>query len=214
MRMVERLLKNDKRPRLKKYFRYFLGRLYLAEGKDDQAIDYFNQVLRDPERDDPYQTLLMARAYEGLAMASSGNDVDRYTHQMYSLYPQLLPFADLTMNFRLSVKGDDVPGAENILDDLKDTRINFSNSGNAPQVTLSFKRTGDALDIEYRVETNVRVLQSGTMSVDPADMDNAGKILAYKLFGIQKAAIGEKLPAVRQEIKPLQKPGDNQVSAL
>lgn len=209
--VYQRLLKTDKRPRLKKYFKYFLGRLYLAEGKEDQAIDYFNQVLRDPERDDPYQTLLMARAYEGLAMASDGSDVDRYTQQMYSLYPQLLPFTDLTMNFRLAVKGDDVPEAEDILDNLKDSRINFSNGGNAPQVTLSFQRKGDALDIEYRVETNVRVLQSGTLRVESADMENAGKLLAYRLFGIQKTSIGEKLPAVKTELKPVASPAEKAV---
>jgi len=209
--VYERLLKTDKRPRLKKYFKYFLGRLYLAEGKDDEAINYFNQVLRDPEREDPYQTLLMARAYEGLAMASSGSDAERYTQQMYSLYPQLLPFSDLTMNFQLRVVGDEVQGATDILDDLKDSRIDFSNNARIPQVTVSFVRKGDIIDIEYRVETDVRILQSGTLSIEPRDLDIAGKLLAYRLFGIHKSTIGEKLPAVAPEVKHDSQPVDSAV---
>ncbi len=205
--VYEKLLTTDKRPRLKKYFRYFLGKLYLAEGKDDKAISYFNQVLRDPERDDPYQTLLIARAYEGLAHASGGSDATRYAQQMYALYPQLAPFSDLTMSFRLKVKGEGDEVAD-ILDDLKNCRIDFSNDAKAPLVSLTFTKKGEAIDIGYRVETEVHVLQTGTLRIEAEEMGIAGKLLGYRLFGIQKATIGEKLPAVKQEISPLSPKAD------
>lgn len=203
--IYEKRLRTDKRPRLKKYFRYFLGKLHLAEGKDSEAIDYFNQVLQDRDRDDPYQSLLFARTYEGLAQASSGSDRDRYIQQMYAIYPQLVPFSDLPMTFRLSVKGNRV---DEIMDDLEDCRIEFSSGAKVPLVTLTFKEKGAAVEIGYRVETDVRILQTGTLRVEPEEMGDAGKLLAYRLFGIQKATIGEKLPATVQEVKKEEKKED------
>jgi tetratricopeptide (TPR) repeat protein len=196
--IYENLLRTDKRPRLKKYFKYFLGKLYLAEGKEQEAIDFFNQVLRDPDREDPYQTLLMARAYEGLAEATGGSEGQRYVRQMYALYPQLVPFSDHTMDFSLRVSGDEVVAAD-ILADLEDCRLNLSGGKGAPVVTLRFERKSGSVSVTYRVETEMRVLQTGVFQVSPEEMDHAGKLLAYRLFGIQKSTIGEKLPAVPAE---------------
>ena len=47
----------------------------------------------------------------------------------------------------------------------------------------------------------MRVLQAGILRVEANEMDKAGKLVAYRLFGIQKTTIGEKLPAVIQEVK-------------
>lgn len=200
--VYEKLLRTDKRPRLKKYFKYFLGKLYLAEGKEREAQDWFNQVLRDPDRDDPYQTLLMARAYEGLAEATGGSEGQRYVLQMYLLYPQRVPFSDHTMAFTLRVKGDEGVAGE-ILADLEDCRLRFNGGKDAPQVTLTFEKKGEAVSVNYRVETDMRVLQTGNLTVAPEEMNDAGRLLAYRLFGIQKAVIGERLPAEKPvEVKP------------
>lgn len=100
--VYKKLLEEDKRPRLKKYFRYFLGKLYLAEGKKSEAINYFQDVLNDPEMDDEYQKLLFARCCEGMALASSNStDRDYWTQQMYDAFPQLVPHSELTMRFHL-----------------------------------------------------------------------------------------------------------------
>lgn len=200
--IYEKRLRTDKRPRLKKYFKYFLGKLYLAEGKEEEAIDYFNQVLRDPEREDPYQTLLIARTYEGLAEATGGSEGERYVQQMYLLFPQLVPFSNHTMTFSLRVTGDEgIAGG--ILDDLEDCRLRLNGDSDAPQVTLAFEQKGNAVSIGYRVETRMRILQTGSLLVEPDQMDQAGRLLAYRLFGIQKSVIGEKLPAEKKaEPKP------------
>lgn len=101
--VYEKLLKEDKRPKLKKYFRYFLAKLYLAEGKKSEAINYFEEVLNDPEMDDEYQKLLYARCCEGMALAASNTtDKNYWTQQMYEAFPQLVPQqGDLTMRFHL-----------------------------------------------------------------------------------------------------------------
>lgn len=100
--IYKKLLENDKRPKLKKYFRYFLGKLYLAEGKESEAKKYFEAVLNDPEMNDDYQKLLFARACEGMAITcSSTSDKNYWTYKMYEAYPQLVPTTNLKMRFRM-----------------------------------------------------------------------------------------------------------------
>jgi hypothetical protein len=112
--VYKKLLEKDKRPKLKKYFRYFLGKLYLSEGKKGEAIKYFQEVLNDPEMDDPYQKLLYARCCEGMALASSNKmDKDYWTQQMYEAFPQLVPHSDLTMRFHLD--GDTEGSSKGVL---------------------------------------------------------------------------------------------------
>jgi tetratricopeptide (TPR) repeat protein len=203
--VYEKLLRTDKRPRLKKYFRYFLGKLYLAEGKEKEAIEWFNQVLKDPDREDPYQTLLIARTYEALAEATGGSEGERYVRQMYMLYPQLVPFSEHTMSFSLKVTGDESVAGD-VLADLEDCRLRLNGDADAPQVSLSFVRKGAAITIDYRVETDMRVLQTGTLLVEEQEYANAGRLLAYRLFGIHKSTIGEKLPAEKAVPEQPKKP--------
>lgn len=202
--VYKKRLATDKRPRLKKYFRYFLGKLYLAEGKDSEAIKYFEQVLNDPDRDDPYQTMLLARTLEGLALASDGAEQRNYTQQLYKLYPQLVPFTDLTMSFRLKVAGNPNKMGEEILDELRSSRMDFTEDRNVPAVTLSFTPQGEALDINYSVHSGEQLIQ-GTLRVEQHEMDGAGKLLAYRLFNIQKTKTGERPPAVPEPAKGVTK---------
>lgn len=200
--IYKKKLQTDKRPRVKKYFRYFLGKLYLAEGKETEAIQFFNQVLNDPDRTDPYQTMLLARTYEGLAMANSGSEKARYTQLLYNLYPQLLPFTDLTMEFNLHKVATTNEVQEKILVDLKNTNIHFSSNEKAPVVILSFTTRGETLDIRYSVDNGGNSNQQGLLTIENAEQENAGKLLAYHLFGIRKSKIGEQppiAPAVEKE---------------
>lgn len=193
-------LQTDKRPRVKKYFRYFLGKLYLAEGNEEEAIRYFNQVLNDPDREDSYQIMLLARTYEGLAEATTGSQREAYTQRMYELYPQLLPFTKLTAQFQLQMEGETSGIADDILSDLKNTNVDFNGNKKSPAVTISFAKNGEALNISYRVETATHILQRGMLRIEPNEQENAGKLLAYRLFGIQKTKTGEK-PTQAQPVK-------------
>ncbi|MFM8850137.1 MAG: hypothetical protein ACKOE5_07065 [Cytophagales bacterium] len=185
-------LQTDKRPRVKKYFRYFLGKLYLAKGNDKEAIQYFSQVLNDPDREDSYQTMLLARTYEALAEATRGKTHDAYIQKMYELYSQLVPFSQHTMSFQLQVNGETNELGDDILSDLKNTNIDFGGDEKTPMVTLSFQQAGEALNVNYKVETRTHILQRGTLRVEKLEQDDAGKLLAYRLFGINKTKVGEK----------------------
>jgi tetratricopeptide (TPR) repeat protein len=193
--IYKKRLQNDQRPQLKKYFMYVLGKLYLAEDKDDTAIRYFEQALTAASsEDDPYETLLTARIYEGLALASGEEASNDYTRKLYNTYPQLLPFTDLTMSFRLDVKDGNTKEQQNIIKDLQTSNIDFTSSNSAPVVSLEFVPHGEVLDIVYEVTADHDVQQHGTLRIEANEKESAGKLLAYRLFRIQKARLGEQPP--------------------
>jgi hypothetical protein len=108
------------------------------------------------------------------------------------------------MNFRLNVGGQLNEEEQNILDELKNSTIDFTDNANAPVASLSFASQGEAIAITYRVQLGDEVIQSGTLRVEKNERKSAGKLLAYRLFGIQKARIGEQPPVVpepKKEVK-------------
>ncbi len=205
IKMYKNKLNTDKRPRLKKYYRYVLGKLYLAEGKEKEATEYFEEVTSDPDCTDPFQTLLMARTYEGLAQASSGRKQKACIERLYKIYPQLMPFTDLTMKFRLETQGQLNEEQEKIISQLKKIRIDFSDDENAPAVTLSFTSRADVIDISYNVQIDGESVHHGTIRVEKNEINDAGKLIAYHLFGIQKTKIGEHPTSIPQPEKKEEK---------
>jgi hypothetical protein len=99
---------------------------------------------------------------------------------------------------------------EDIINQLKKTRIDFTNDENAPAVSLSFTNQKDAIDINYSVLSRGEVVQHGTFRVEKTEMGDAGKLIAYHLFGIQKTKIGEHPASIAQpekkEEKKIEKP--------
>lgn len=202
--IYEKQLATDKRPRVHKYIRYFLGRLYLAEGDEAKAKQYFQQVLRDEGIGSPFETLLKARVYEGLALASSGSEREQYTRQLYELYPQLVPFTDLTMTFQLSTKGAESEAAKKVLKELRQSEVDFGSDEAAPRVDISFAETATGLLIQYAVQGGGGTRTQGTLDVPNDQLSGAGKILAYRLFGIQKEILREQPkaePVPQEEVR-------------
>ncbi len=198
--VYKKLLATDKRPKLKKYFRYFLGKLYLAEGDESEAIKYFQEALRDPDADDEYQSLLYARVYEGLAKANSGDEAWKWTRQLYYKFPQLVPFSGLTMRFKLEANPA-TEAQEEIIDGLKNCAIDFVNDADGPLVTVSFTESNDAVNVQYTVLTvSSDIITSGAFRVPKNEIGDGGKLLAYRLFKINKEKIGEK-PEVAEKPK-------------
>ena len=86
--------------------------------------------------------------------------------------------------------------------DLKNTSIYFSSNEKAPSVSISFAVRGEALDIRYAVNNGGNSAQQGILTIEVTEKENAGKLLAYHLFGIHKTKIGEQpriAPAVEKE---------------
>lgn len=199
--IYKKRLQNDSRPRIKKFYHYFIGKLYLAEGEEEEALQYFKQALSDPEINDQYHVMLKARVYEGLALASDGDERSRYTQECYKLYPQLLPFSELTMSFKLMADEKRSEQAEQILSELHKSKISFNATEQSPTVYISFEQKGSSLDINYNVQLDGDYQQTGALHVGENEINGAGKLLAYRLFGVQKTKIGEQPPPVPKQEK-------------
>lgn len=205
--IYKKLLQTDKRPRLKRYFRYVLGRLYQAEGKSSMAMQFYQQALKELYDGDPFDTMLRARIYEGLASVGNGSDKTYYMLALYKLYPQLVPFTNMKMAFRLNAPTE-TKLQEQVVDDLKSCSIDFTTDPNAPLVSLSFSAQGQSLDVHYTVKTGTEITQQGVFTIEPTAQEDAGKILAYRIFGIQKSNTGEEpapeaLPGEEKIEKPV-----------
>ena len=110
------------------------------------------------------------------------------------------------MSFRLQVQGSLSNEQAKILEELRRSRINFTENQNAPIVTLSFTKRGEAFDVNYSVQAGAQPIK-GSFRVDTNELAGAGKILAYRLFNVQKNKIGERPAAEPTKLKkPTEKP--------
>jgi hypothetical protein len=263
--IYKRLMVNDQRPHLKKYFAYMIGRLYLEDGNEAEAKAWFEKVLNESESGEVYNKLLLARTCEGMALATSGDERDSWLAKMYEIYPQLVPFTGMKMKFRLADTGGAGPGELNaasitawvigilgalfalvvyflnrlrriktrpwvaivslsgalfialllvyfdqgksnsdpptyVVETMRNCAVDFSGDKSAPSVNLEFHQEKEGLQISYTVMYLGSVAQEGTFRVTTEQMDDAGKLLAYRLFGIKKKTIGEE-PAPEPEKK-------------
>jgi hypothetical protein len=95
---------------------------------------------------------------------------------------------------------------EQIINDLSKTRIEFTNDEKAPAVRLTFTPRGEAMDIHYAIQFS-KGINEGTLRIEKEERSDAGKLLAYRFFGIQKTKIGEQPPpSVLPNVKPSEKP--------
>ena len=187
--IYKKRLETDKRPRLKKFYHYVLGKLYLAEGAEKEAIQYFNLALADEEMDDQYLVLLKARIYEGLALATEGNERQKHILEMYKLYPQLMPFSGTNMMFNLKVNASDE--FEEIVKSLRNTSIDFVEGNSmAPTVSVNITASSNTTRIDYSIEHKGLTTRTGSLQVEAHERADAGKLLAYRLFHINKTKVG------------------------
>ena len=109
------------------------------------------------------------------------------------------------MQFRLETTPAN-ESEEQIINDLSKTRIAFTQDEKAPAIKLTFTPHGEAIDIHYAIQFLNKV-NEGTLRVEKEERSDAGKLLAYRFFGIQKTKIGEHPPAaVQPKVNPAEKP--------
>ncbi|GEM_PF-3236100 len=187
-RTFARFKLEDPRNNLKRYYDYFIAELNLEAGKETYAYDKLTAILSDPRLDKEYEKLLMARIHESCAKiaAEKGWEPQLAFHlnEFYRLYPQLIPFSDVQMAFRLQLSndlaGNEHPSIRNTIAQLKECNINWNppEDQNYPEVQLSLK---DDTHLGYQVMMNREVVAQGAVDVTQPD---AGKVLAYRLFNV------------------------------
>ncbi len=110
----ERLLQKDPRDGVKNYIRFILARLYISEGDEDSAKAYLNEIIAGQWGSwNEFDRLLHARTCEALAMCADGAERQDWLMTTYSEFPQLIPFSDASLEFRVEVDGEVyMPNAE------------------------------------------------------------------------------------------------------
>jgi hypothetical protein len=191
IKKYEQFINDDKRPRVKKYFRFFLAKFLAGEGETSKAIDVLNEIIADPTLDTDNEKLLIARVYETLAQIYDDMDNeaerDRFIMMFYHTYPQLVPYSGLQMKFGLDVQGADDETAKEIIEELKDCNISFEANAAWPKVIVEFRKNEKNLrEVFYTVAS-----PDGNIMVQPSafifnDSEGNGKKLAYRIFNIPK----------------------------
>ncbi|MCA6364426.1 MAG: hypothetical protein IM638_15420 [Bacteroidetes bacterium] len=186
--LFKQRLQTDKRREVLIYFKYFIGRLCINTGDEEEALKWLNQVLTDPQIQEEHSKLLFARTCEAMAMITSGAEKQDWILKLFQTYPQLLPYTELEPEFRLIISGDvDSGDGEDFADALANCAIN-QNEDATLVANVDVTRTASGLSVTIRVQNTS--IQSNFM-VNPGDGENGGKQAAYRLFGIQKKTLGE-----------------------
>jgi hypothetical protein len=188
-------LKDDQRKLVKKYFKLYIAKLQMKKGNYTEAQKILYDILSNERTDIEYEKLFVARTYEALAAcAKEKKNTNEYNESLYSFYinfPQLLPYSDLKPNLRLNVIG--TPD-QKVVDRLKDCNINWIKDGSTPaaEATLKFSTSGKKKIVSYYVmDKSGReiVKRENYTYTKPED---AGVILAYRLFNIDRKTAQEE----------------------
>ncbi len=182
----------DSRDNIKRYYRYFVARLLVNKGNYEEAEKMLLEVLKDPDMDQDFEKMLQARCYEVLCKIYKKNDNEiAYKNSLlnlYSTYPQLVPFTANTMTFNLQLTSSDNEDVKKILAELYKCNIKFLKPENRdsdyPTASIGFEKADSIWQISCTVfdRDGNTVANQESFKVD--ELKGSGKRLAYYLFNI------------------------------
>lgn len=175
---------SQQRKNVKRYFQLFVAKLEMKKGNYKDAAQLLRQIAADPSIDEEYEQLFVARVFEAMALCAKEQDDDR-TYQsalggFYSSFPQLLPFSDLCMDFKLNVTGREDKA---LVSRLKDCNINWNDRA-AFTVRLNFETVAQKRKVSFSVtdRDGREIVKRDTYVY--TDSEKAGLHVAYRLFKI------------------------------
>jgi hypothetical protein len=177
----------DNRKNIRKYFELVTARLKLQQGKYSEAKKMLDDLLHDPNTDQDYEKLFIARIYQAEAeCAKAQNNTgaqNEWLYKLYVLYPQLVPFTGMQMNMNLTVSGN-IDKA--VIERLKACNINWVTNSSIPSANVYIigSGSGNKKDITYYVldRTGNYIVPKQAFSWQKAE--ETGTALAYRLFNI------------------------------
>lgn len=178
-------IQTDERRYIKKYFKYFIAKLKMEQSDYKEARLLLTEILADPDIDQEYEQLFLARVYQAQAIcAEELEDKTGYVKwlsEAYAIYPELIPFAPVEMPMNLYINGN---ADEAVVDRLKDCSINWIEDANAPTVYLSFLNNNGKKAVRYTVKDDQGNHIISEQSLSYTNAEAAGLNLAYRLFNI------------------------------
>lgn len=181
----------DEREEIRKYFKLFEAKLLLEKGDNRKALKVFEDIYnKGMVSEEEFEKLYLARLYEGLTLANqsagTNSNFEKFRNMFYQTYPQLLPYSDVKMKFKLDVQADEVESSKKIISDLNSFNVDFvKNEQDALVAKLVFRTVGDKNVVDYSVETDW-----GTVIIEPSSIvysspEGVAKKLVYSLFNIK-----------------------------
>jgi hypothetical protein len=183
-------LGTENRPRVKKYFKLLLAKLYMQENKNKEALLLCNDILQTENIDLEYEKLFQARLLETMALlAIKSNDqaqADNYIYSLYNLYPQLLPFSGLKPQMFLNVTGNNTIENKKICKALQSAQIRWVSEADAQtlNVEIDFNTNGTKPILIYKVTNAEGLIIVPSTKLSYATTEDAQKSLPFGLFNI------------------------------
>ncbi len=182
--------KEDNRPKLRKYYQYFIAKLHMEKGQYKEAFDNLKEILTKTEIDVEYENLFLSRVYlayaECLTKANKTDRAIQYAHKAYKNYPQLIPFQRQRVALRLHANAS-TSIEKDVLKELKDINVNWIDKGNqlkdAIDVYIKFgaNQGFPTINFETSYDKTVVVTNKTFTYKDP---QKAANELAHYLFNI------------------------------
>lgn len=192
--------KEDPRKNVTRYFKLAKYQMEWSDGDEGDALNGYQQLIKEVIIDTANEKLFMGRLYEGLCKGyhdrNNTTDFDFYSNAFYEQYPQLMPFANLKTKMKLTSGGTQDETTQKVLAEIKSCNINFvdDSDNNTPVANVSFNKRGDKYEVLINVRsgsqkpvvTNEKLIFKATKGV--------GKEIALRLFGKGGALTFEKAP--------------------
>jgi hypothetical protein len=202
---------NDKRIRIRKYFKLFSSKLKQQDGDDGDANLEADSLLQEVfaqqgnQLDTVNEKLFLARTYEILAGTTGEDDKaaehDRYLGNFLDEFPQLVPYSNLPVKMKLTVAGNDDAVTKQVMEDLKDCNIDWVESGsNIAVANVSFARKGKNYQVLFNVTSGSgkAIVSGGEMIF--RDAKQVGKELALRLFAKGGGLEFEAVPEIQEQL--------------
>ena len=191
IQLFEEKLAIESREGIVKYLNYFIAKFYIEDKKFELAMARFERILEDPTLDKTYEKLLIARVHEGMSVAYAelgrASESDQQLVKFYETYPQLVPFSDVKMTFKLETgKLQDSEIINSMVSKLEEFDIMWAEKEECPLVKVWFEEGEDGLSAKYEVKSQIdqEIYFSGAFKVNK--YENPTIELVYRLFGINR----------------------------
>lgn len=179
----------DDRGALKKYYEYFIAKLYMEKGDYKVAKKYLTRILSGTDIDVEYENLFLARVYIAYAKCQESlgqeKSAKQYLCKAYEVYPQLIPFERQQIDIKLHASA--TTGTEKeLISELRKKNINWVNDGKSSKaidVFVSFGNKENYPTVTFETSYNSKVVVS-KKTFTYEDPQKAAKELALYIFNI------------------------------
>jgi len=180
-------VKHDARVSVKRYYKLFIANILLKKHDYAGAKTYYESILNESTIDTVYEKLFLARVLEGLSHCNKQlgrTGTCEYLAQLYTIYPQIIPYSGLKMTIHLS-SNEKTAIQQQVVKSLRNAAIDWSSQRgpNIPEVKINFKTKNGVQLIEYTSSLNGKIIiRPQTFSYTLAE--EAGQKLSLSIFNI------------------------------